>query len=1216
MYPHNIKDSRQGRLLILPQRGFLPQQSRNSGFALIIALSLMSFVLLLLLSMATLVRVESGSATAGRAELEAQQAAILGLNIAIGELQKATGPDQRVTAAAELISDNNSQNLYTNGGLDIPFAQSRWLGIWKSDTVSSGTPSYTPENPDARQFVSWLVSTSNNNDGSLELPTVLGAVSNDITGLNNTVTLSSDSTGTPTFQAEKIAVTNESTHDCYYAFAVEDESIKADLSWSEMDASSIILPEAARLSVVPGPDLSVLGNATTVNPFSKVTYPLTSNGSGMIQDEVLKYTSLMSPTFSLPTSNHALDWYKDSSAFVTWGSFGVLSDVKWGGLRRDLSLAFEMDDASESYNATNFNEQYGEFTGNRPVEDQFTSPYLMSGIGKYARYLYRYNLQSVNSQLPFSGDLAPGATNEVAMRGPNWWSLRDYANLYKRLSGNTGNYSLNSRVIFPNITTEGSHYFDRFTSNFGSQFAAHWDKEVRNGNYIFKPAQPSYAPICLGACVLISLQVDSVGELLVGADPVYYIWNPYNRSLNFDSLKLNMDKNFPGRINYQITTTDSDGNSQTGGLEGITLSTLFGGANSSNNTVDVLDTSGPLVTMEPGEILIVTPANTGSGVANIGYFEQGLNNSGFIEPTGEILDLSTDIEFGYGMDNSVGSSRFYIYTLLDQSGQDVEYTQSHMQIGMTNPGFTSLKKDGILNMPKLAVSSLVGQKRFVGAFIHLMAPANFYGDAYGGSLPNDPVEIFGRFNPAPLMTNKDFFTSAVPNQIFACISDVDPQNLLNNYGINFSGLSGRNGYWGESYSSFSGGSTAVPMSNIPDKPLLSIAEFSHANVSLMACEPFHIIGNSWSSPVVPVQTIFGSPRVTGSLSTTYTAADHSWLMNDALFDRYYFSGAAPDFNIGSNGYTPTGTLAATLQNFYTVSSNSLISPVLSPHVPDGLDSQTIVNDLTSTDGYMKAAAYSLIRGPFNVNSTSVDAWTAFLSGNKDLTVQLANGNSENSNGVPFPSSSSPIEVNGAQLHWSGFSRLDDSDISRLASNIVEQVRLRGPFMSLSDFVNRRVGGNVRNDTHYSGALQTAIDQSGINTNTQTNAGGVSPVYSLSSNNRMTGEPVTTSLSTTGIPADITQASLLRPLAPRLTARADTFKVRAYGEAASNLGGGTVAICEAIVQRLPEYVDSIDSPWAEATDPLSPINSTLTALNQQFGRKYKIVSFRWLSKEEI
>jgi hypothetical protein len=68
------------------------------GFALVIALSLMAFILLLILSITTLVRVETQSANIQLAQLEARMNAQLGAMVALGDLQRYTGPDQRVTA--------------------------------------------------------------------------------------------------------------------------------------------------------------------------------------------------------------------------------------------------------------------------------------------------------------------------------------------------------------------------------------------------------------------------------------------------------------------------------------------------------------------------------------------------------------------------------------------------------------------------------------------------------------------------------------------------------------------------------------------------------------------------------------------------------------------------------------------------------------------------------------------------------------------------------------------------------------------------------------------------------------------------------------------------------------------------------------------------------------------------------------------------------------
>jgi len=96
----------------------------------------------------------------------------------------------------------------------------------------------------------------------------------------------------------------------------------------------------------------------------------------------------------------------------------------------------------------------------------------------------------------------------------------------------------------------------------------------------------------------------------------------------------------------------------------------------------------------------------------------------------------------------------------------------------------------------------------------------------------------------------------------------------------------------------------------------------------------------------------------------------------------------------------------------------------------------------------------------------------------------------------------------------------------------------------------------------------------------------------------------------GLPGWTRQADVLRPLAPILSARDDTFVIRAYGDA-RDASGTTItarAVCEAVVRRTREYVDPADA--ADITTlPKSPANVT-------FGRRFEIVSFRWLSSNEI
>ncbi|MET0263386.1 MAG: hypothetical protein ABW223_10845, partial [Rariglobus sp.] len=75
-----------------------PFASRRRGFALLITITLLAFLVLLLVSLASLTRVETQVAGNNQSLAQARQNALMALNIAIGQLQKHTGPDQRVTA--------------------------------------------------------------------------------------------------------------------------------------------------------------------------------------------------------------------------------------------------------------------------------------------------------------------------------------------------------------------------------------------------------------------------------------------------------------------------------------------------------------------------------------------------------------------------------------------------------------------------------------------------------------------------------------------------------------------------------------------------------------------------------------------------------------------------------------------------------------------------------------------------------------------------------------------------------------------------------------------------------------------------------------------------------------------------------------------------------------------------------------------------------------
>jgi type II secretory pathway pseudopilin PulG len=258
------------------------------------------------------------------------------------------------------------------------------------------------------------------------------------------------------------------------------------------------------------------------------------------------------------------------------------------------------------------------------------------------------------------------------------------------------------------------------------------------------------------------------------------------------------------------------------------------------------------------------------------------------------------------------------------------------------------------------------------------------------------------------------------------------------------------------------------------------------------------------------------------------------------------------------------------------------------------------------------AAYQLmVDGAFNVNSTRVEAWKALLG-----STRLAGfGDGE---GVPFPRVLAPP---GAAWNsgdepdstdaWSGYRELSEEEIGRLAEAIVAEVKLRGPFISMSDFVNRRL---AEDETGRMGALQAAIERAGLNA-------GHNATYPLDNRASLPNyrhpdniadptrmeQMVKPASQAWGAPSYLTQADVLQVLGPALSARSDSFVVRAYGDAVD--AGGAVqarAWCEATVQRTPEPLD----PDASGLDPRA------AGLPGDFGRRFVITSFRWLRPGEI
>jgi type II secretory pathway pseudopilin PulG len=102
---------------------------RKEGFALIAALALMAFLVLLIVSLAGLARVETQVGAANRQAAQARQNALFALEEALAQLQASLGDDRSVSARADILGANVPESLWTGawavrGGDLVPLG---WL---------------------------------------------------------------------------------------------------------------------------------------------------------------------------------------------------------------------------------------------------------------------------------------------------------------------------------------------------------------------------------------------------------------------------------------------------------------------------------------------------------------------------------------------------------------------------------------------------------------------------------------------------------------------------------------------------------------------------------------------------------------------------------------------------------------------------------------------------------------------------------------------------------------------------------------------------------------------------------------------------------------------------------------------------------------------------------------------------------------------------------
>lgn len=1302
--------------------------TQNSGFALIIALSLMAFVLLLLLSITTLVQVEQQGAATGKAQLEAKQNALLALNQALGTLQAEMGPDQRISANADIF--DNSGTLTNDNSMAVahPYLVGAWdtSGDYEADSVADrianqwavgDTIDYNARVTGG--FRRWLISSDRvldradgtNDPSDLDFATETyysSASSGNSFKALGSGTLQPDTPGTLNASLarkeiwaplQNISSGGSGTTNARIGWVVLDESVKARINQSHQlaDNTSPTSTEAIQAWDNSGNvGIEAMGTSNEFTDFDR-----SNSASGKVSSFATASMYMNDPINGSVAADTFGPFYHDLSLY----SKGVMADVVNGGLKRDLSTLAE-EKPADYMNRFLYSDTNTGHTGNPNADPRWSA--MLDYIGLYKD----------NTRLKAGAAGAP----PIALMNTTEW---------------TGNISTRADIDLP-FPAPSTYRLAPAVGQFEVYFS--FLALVPHAPFLRNDADPTIRPLYEGS---------DARQLHLCVAPIITLYNPYSVPIEYGDMwvvfrdmplgmRLSREDHLTGT---EIRMTDefipfaamnskggnnvkfaADGSQRfsmrlTTGNRRQRTTTLAPGESivyspvySTSKKIQELDN---WTSEENGKIEATPGYSEGVGLYFDAFVPDGKRNNESINLRGNNLSATASnptfnmwyvfinendtikVELGYadgtqnpqrkGQDSSTleRNGTFSIEMFSQDPGMadnTSDGSDSANMIGRYtfdyNDGFDkgssyTLRKDRLdaarpldQDLEVSAVDSMaytdIDTPPYTrdNATVANVIPYTIGALRLGGKVtdrtsgkPFQPAVASAFTNTSVLSGHFDVGeeSSAFTSYDLSIVADgnggVSPTIDSDNRGRFFSG-----------YDTIEGTQYGT-LFEVPVSPLQSIGSLQHANVAASGYLPqvSHVVGNSLAHPLIDSKDALKlNAQSKGGINHGFF--DHSYLANTRLWDSYYFSTLTDQRSIMDSSGDDYGT---TVTNFFA--NGSLPNPTLKHHLPAESDIASATADLSNgstvqTDAYLKAAAYQTLDGSFNINSTSVDAWKAILATTNIASTLVRqpfyyNPESSTSSPIAFTPNSTDLAAVYSRFRipnynksleaslgdtgsagnlptaedfaiWQGYRQLDETILDQLAEDIVDQIRYRGPFLSLADFINRRLGNDTDVRTQ-SGVIDTAIaTNSTINTPLNNAAGEdiSGDVQSHILNNDFSMIENTTAIAgntARGVTSHLSQADILQQIGPRLSARSDTFVIRAYGEVLDPFTGNVSAksLCEAVVQRIPDYVDSAQEPYFD-TNKTTIAPDGLSETNERFGRKFKIVQLNWLNPSDV
>ncbi len=1144
----------------------------------------------------------------------AKSNARMALMIAIGELQKQAGPDQRITFPAALPV----------GSATVSPLHSAWTGAMN---VTGTDPTSDPK----AGAVTWLVSGK---DPDPSKPLVRSVE----WGKGDALRLAkyTETTNGAPLQRELLAplvAIERGKQRGRFAWHVSDEGAKARVDVTQPKSPPTTDRGLLALSQSPQePGLDRLGDSwLPLGPRSAI--------------DKSKLVSLSTTALTLSKPEIPSEYFND----LTTGGSGLPVNVVSGGMKVDLSHIFDSSQSSKKY----ANRYLGV---NPPGSTVFNDASILT-------------FNSLTDPKKFF--LSASASDAFSVQsGPNWGNLWNYANLWRNVSGQL------SPVVGANPLIESDMRFKNWLPYTRHDQGA-WRRDLQHTNSPVNPVismlQVSFR---LSSEKAPKLKESDPTRYIaqITMQPVFGLWNPYNVALKVNSYRFDWALYPYMTFNYDhpnerlrftdIWLRDTWGGKKVGDVptpENPTSGAWFA----------VRSPAGSQDYLQPGEFRLFSVIDKVKGVPNTsqpyelksGWSEKG----GFVidlkDAAGDTRTVRSGARAWFGgivLQDTQSNATLSRYPSLDTSKvastwctlkSDNSGTQFENIISRMTDVWNGDSKSGLL-VPEPIVSGWNGSSTTKTTYLiddlegdKVLAHIGTWSFLARTTLQVEETSQRLRgwidSNPRALVSNPAWDGSKVSSSgersgwhlTSQMMGVYNPPGKPRQVG---DGMGGNRGLLGEGgseifepevnraggrYQGFGGaantsaGQNHAVIYDVPRSPLVSIGQFQHAQLSRYNFEPGFVVGNSYANPRIPLNGI----KVTDFAGTPgLRIADISYETNQRLWDSFFFSSLAID-------HAGTGTRYDSVFNLAKLASGQTQLP--NPRMqflPRSGD--TSIDRIISEAGDRAPevlATRIAVKGAFNINSTSKTAWKAVLSSmgaSKLPSIDPTKSNLSNHKaswldpeGVRFNRfghviHSKPFETGTGgdePAFWQSWKKLSPTELDALASQIVEEVKARGPFRSLAEFVNRHPYSNNK-DHQRKGALQAAIDRT-LNSAIPDSVGYPSspPPGGHFSTDAMNGEN-----QAAGNASYLLQGDVLQSLGPILQARSDFFRIRTCGESVDANGKVVArAVCEAFIQRIPDPVDPIDAPHASVDEMTSDTN-------RRFGRSFKIVSFRWLAPSEV